>query len=160
MSLFVYRGIIVDYIYVNNGTPVGYPKELPTGFANVSNFHLLSNDKLKEYGWYPVRVVSNPNKTQNSVVTGQQFVVEGDEVVQYEQIREKTQEELNLELENQWTNIREERNKLLYECDWTQLTDSPLTPEQKIAWSLYRQSLRDITLQQDPFNIVWPTKPE
>lgn len=159
MSLSVYRGITVDYIFVMNGTVVGYPRPLPISFANVSNFHLLSSDKLMEHGWYPVRFVPNPNKTQNSVVTGQQFVVEGNEVVQYEQIREKTQDELDAEKQQQWETIREQRNQLLYECDWTQLSDSPLTSEQKTEWSLYRQSLRDVTTQEDPFNIDWPIKP-
>lgn len=159
MSLFVYRGIDVDYIYVNNGIPAGYPRPLPTAFANVSNFHLLSNEKLREYGWYPVRFVPNSNKTQNTLVIGQRFVVEGDEVIQYEEIREKTQEELNSEIQSGWEMVRNDRNQLLYECDWTQLSDSPLTSEQKTEWSLYRQALRDVTTQEDPFNIDWPTKP-
>lgn len=28
----------------------------------------------------------------------------------------------------------------------------------KVAWATYRQALRDITLQADPLNIVWPAK--
>jgi hypothetical protein len=87
-------------------------------------------------------------------------VVEGNEVVQYEQVREKTQEELEQESIQMWENVKSQRNQLLYECDWTQLSDSPLTVEQKALWVVYRQSLRDITIQEDPFNIIWPTKPE
>jgi len=30
----------------------------------------------------------------------------------------------------------------------------------KAAWATYRQELRDITTQSDPFNIIWPSKPE
>jgi hypothetical protein len=160
MSLFVYGEISVDYMYVNNGTPTGYPKPLPKSFENVSNFHTLSDDRLREYGWYPVRFVANPNKNETSIVTGQAFVVEGNEVVQYEQVREKTQEELEQEFNQMWENVKSQRNQLLYECDWTQLSDSPLTVEQKALWVVYRQSLRDITIQEDPFNIIWPTKPE
>jgi hypothetical protein len=26
-------------------------------------------------------------------------------------------------------------------------------------WSAYRQALRDVTTQTDPFSITWPTKP-
>jgi hypothetical protein len=59
-----------------------------------------------------------------------------------------------------WEDIRKQRNKLLLESDWTQLSDSPLSPEKKTEWSVYRQELRDITSQPDPNNIVWPTKPE
>jgi hypothetical protein len=87
------------------------------------------------------------------------FVIEGIEVVQYEQVREKTQQELEQETNQMWENIRVQRNELLLESDWTQLSDSPLSEEKKIEWQTYRQELRDITSQQDPFNIIWPTKP-
>lgn len=55
-----------------------------------------------------------------------------------------------------WTVIRAERNKLLADCDWTQLPDAPIDAA---AWSTYRQELRDIPTQGDPFNIVWPEMP-
>jgi hypothetical protein len=29
----------------------------------------------------------------------------------------------------------------------------------KDLWTVYRQELRDITNQQNPFNIEWPIKP-
>lgn len=150
----------MDYIQVVDGQVQGYPRTLPKNAHNVSNFYLLPQEKLLEYGWYPVRFVPNPNKTETSVVTGQNFVVEGNEVVQYEQVREKTQEELDQESLQMWENVRNERTRYLEECDWTQLPDTPLTEEQKIQWQTYRQQLRDITTQQDPYNIVWPIKPE
>ena len=53
----------------------------------------------------------------------------------------------------QWRVVRAERNKLLAECDWTQLSDAPVDAA---AWATYRQALRDITSQANPFNIVWP----
>lgn len=53
--------------------------------------------------------------------------------------------------------IRAHRNSLLTNSDWTQLPDVALTS--KVAWSIYRQALRDVTSQPDPFNIVWPTPP-
>jgi hypothetical protein len=59
--------------------------------------------------------------------------------------------------ETQWAVVRAERNRLLAESDWTQLPDVPLAT--KTAWAEYRQLLRDITLQPDPFNIMWPDKP-
>lgn len=52
------------------------------------------------------------------------------------------------------------RNTLLAECDWTQLQDAPLGLEQKAAWSVYRQALRDISTQADfPWDVQWPMKP-
>ena len=74
-------------------------------------------------------------------------------------IRDKTPEELQAEIDAQWDVIRAERNSLLSASDWTQLPDSPLTIEQKQSWAEYRQSLRDVTLQSDPFNITWPIAP-
>lgn len=59
--------------------------------------------------------------------------------------------------EGQWISIREERNLKLQNSDWTQLPDVPLATKE--AWANYRQQLRDVTSQSDPFNIVWPTPP-
>jgi hypothetical protein len=56
--------------------------------------------------------------------------------------------------ETQWAVVRIERNKLLAGSDWTQMPDAP--EPNKAAWATYRQALRDITGQADPFNIVWP----
>ena len=61
------------------------------------------------------------------------------------------------DIEAQWVIVRAERNRLLAESDWTQLSDAPVDSE---AWATYRQELRDITDQADPFNITWPEKPE
>jgi hypothetical protein len=58
-----------------------------------------------------------------------------------------------------WVFVRNERNRLLLESDWTQLPDSPLSSEKKTEWSSYRQELRDVTSQSDPNNIIWPVIP-
>lgn len=58
-----------------------------------------------------------------------------------------------------WDTIRKQRNDRLSESDWTQLPDVPLTSEQIIAWREYRRILRDITIQDNPANIVWPVEP-
>lgn len=61
-------------------------------------------------------------------------------------------------LDEKWAAIRDKRDKLLANCDWTQIDDSPKKAMQE--WLDYRQALRDITKQADPFNIIWPVKPE
>lgn len=58
-----------------------------------------------------------------------------------------------------WSEVRAERNALLAACDWTQLADAPLSTEQRAAWQVYRQALRDITGQPDPFDLDWPETP-
>lgn len=56
-----------------------------------------------------------------------------------------------------WEAVRAQRNRLLQESDWTQLPDVPIAT--KDARAEYRQALRDVTEQADPFNIVWPQPP-
>jgi len=56
--------------------------------------------------------------------------------------------------------IREQRNKLLIGCDWTQSRDSPLTIEKQDEWTVYRQALRDLpNTVTDPTNVTWPVPP-
>lgn len=71
-------------------------------------------------------------------------------------VRPMTPEEQQIVLGQQWTEVRARRNQLLGECDWTQLPDAPVNAA---PWAAYRQELRDITQQADPFNLVWPTQP-
>ncbi len=53
---------------------------------------------------------------------------------------------------------REQRNRLLAECDWTQLAD--YSKPDKADWTAYRQALRDVTKQSGfPEMIEWPVKP-
>ena len=56
-----------------------------------------------------------------------------------------------------WALVRSQRDHRLSLCDWTQLPDVSLAT--KTAWATYRQALRDITQQSDPFEIVWPARP-
>lgn len=59
-----------------------------------------------------------------------------------------------------WDTIRAQRNFLLSQSDWTQLSDAPLTQEQKSAWASYRQALRDVPSHfNSPEEVVWPTTP-
>jgi hypothetical protein len=56
--------------------------------------------------------------------------------------------------------VRSERDVKLQACDWTVLPDVPMDASKKTEWETYRQELRDITDQSDPFNITWPSPPE
>lgn len=64
-------------------------------------------------------------------------------------------------LDAKWLELRSLRNEKLTACDWTQLTDSPLSSELKTAWATYRQALRDLPQQEglDPANPTWPEQP-
>jgi hypothetical protein len=66
-------------------------------------------------------------------------------------------------LEQSLSDLREDRNKLLQECDWIELNNAPLTSNKKTEWQTYRTKLRDITNGLDTVDkvkaITWPTKP-
>lgn len=147
------------YAFVEDGVVKQSNRPLPNVWANVSNFDLFDTSTLKSYGWYPYRFVE-AQKDVYDVVDGSYFSIEENEVVEYQTIRKKSEQDIQNDIDNQWGNVRARRNIELMESDWTQVLDSPFTEIEKGLWRLYRQSLRDITLQPDPFNINWPTKPE
>ena len=70
-----------------------------------------------------------------------------------------TREEIEANTESQWAKIRSQRDTLLQSCDWTQLPDVPFVEQARQEWATYRQALRDVTNQTDPYNIVWPVTP-
>jgi hypothetical protein len=59
----------------------------------------------------------------------------------------------------EWERVRATRNRRLAASDWSALPDVPMSDEVRRAWFDYRQALRDITEQSDPFSIVWPETP-
>lgn len=65
-------------------------------------------------------------------------------------------------VEMQWNIVRQERNRLLTISDWTDTLSAPgrLGEALYAQWQEYRQALRNVTQQLDPFNIVWPTTPQ
>jgi len=72
-------------------------------------------------------------------------------------VENKTQDELDAEKTQKANEVRYRRNALLTQSDWTQLADAPVD---NLAWAVYRQSLRDITLQAGfPFTVDFPVAP-
>tara|TARA_R100001591_G_scaffold76761_1_gene84463 strand:+ start:254 stop:472 length:219 start_codon:yes stop_codon:yes gene_type:complete len=64
--------------------------------------------------------------------------------------------------------LREYRNSLLGESDWTVMPDSPLSDSKKTEWKTYRQALRDLPEKANPTldgphldmsSVTFPTKP-
>ena len=74
-----------------------------------------------------------------------------------------TAQAVQLRLDNYTDLLRQRRNQLLLESDWTQGADSVLNSTKKAEWQTYRQSLRDITSGissvTDVENITWPNPP-
>ena len=59
--------------------------------------------------------------------------------------------------------LRPLRDLYLSGSDWTQVSDSPLTAEQRTEWQMYRQKLRDLPADYAHVtsidDVVWPTAP-
>lgn len=62
--------------------------------------------------------------------------------------------------------IRSERNKRIFQSDWTIFPDSPLTEAQQTEARTYRTSLRDLpaslnmTTTRSVEDVTWPTAPD
>ncbi len=70
-------------------------------------------------------------------------------------VESTTTEEQTTLTNQQWASIRLERDRKLQSTDWRASSDLTLSD----AWKTYRQALRDIPTQSDPYNITWPTEP-
>lgn len=122
------------------------------------SFDSMSKEELKAMNWYQFALALPPfidvhqNATVNKVI--KDGVVHNEWVITL-----KTGEELKAATKIKWSQVRMQRNDLLKLCDYTQLKDCVLTTEKQNQWVTYRQQLRDITLQADPFNINWPVDP-
>ena len=73
---------------------------------------------------------------------------------------QKVTDKVDAQFQAAWNSLRSERNIKLSSCDWTQLTDSPLSSEKKVEWANYRQALRNMPQEnEDPTNPEWPAEP-
>lgn len=86
-------------------------------------------------------------------VLADQAVKEGDQITLV-----SDPAKVQAKLDAQWTQVRAQQRQKLYESDWTCSVTDYEVPN-KADWVAYRQSLRDVTTQSDPFNIEWPPVP-
>ena len=117
-------------------------------------FHYV-HDNPPEYDWITQRLVKgNARKINNSQYYKFVYTIE-----------DLTEEEIaaNREKKRQldWIPFREQRDKLLRESDWTQISDYALvSEEEKALWAEYRQALRDLPeTYPNSEDIVWPEVP-
>jgi hypothetical protein len=138
---------------------INYPysiSQLRNAYPNVSLPVELTDSVLIDWDMYVVTPNPMPNDYTKNITEGTPVLTDGVYYQNWIQA-DASQSEIDYRLENQWFNVRETRNQLLAECDWTQLSDISQTI--KDLWSTYRQELREITNQSNPFNIEWPVKP-
>tara|TARA_B100000927_G_scaffold156205_1_gene125799 strand:- start:557 stop:994 length:438 start_codon:yes stop_codon:yes gene_type:complete len=70
-------------------------------------------------------------------------------------VESTTSDEQTTLTNNKWGEVRIERERKLKDTDWRASSDLTLSDD----WKTYRQALRDVPTQSDPFNIAWPTEP-
>ena len=69
--------------------------------------------------------------------------------------------EMSARIDRRKAETRQQRDRLLYQSDWTQLHDTPLNGAKKLDWRIYRQQLRNIPQQAGfPNDIEWPEAPD
>lgn len=147
-----------------SGSNIVYPysvHQLKMENKNISFPSIVSDALLETFNVYPVELKnSGYDDDYTKDVLEVTPTLSGSVYVQTYQITDVDETTLNTRKEIKWSEIRESRNTLLTDSDWTQFQDSPITGSKLTEWQTYRQSLRDITTQENPYNITWPSKPE
>ena len=131
-------------------------------YPNTSFPKTWSPELVEELGLDPVLESPAPavNRYQTAYKDGTEQDANGNWVWKWS-ISEMSDDAKQTLDNEQANNIRATRNKLISDCDWTQLDDTPVTNAKKLEWATYRQALRDITTQSGfPWEVTWPTKPE
>ena len=118
----------------------------------------LTPEQREKFGVHPLKLTTPPayDQTTQTRENGPALLVDG-QWVQNWVVTDLGAEAIDAMTAAQWESVRALRNTKLENCDWTQLPDAPVDAA---AWAAYRQELRDITNQPDPFNITWPQEPE
>lgn len=117
----------------------------------------LTDEQITHFGVYKKQIVTPPyhDPATQSLEEGPALLIDGVWTQNYI-VTDLSADESAAKVGAQWTVVRAERNKLLVDSDWTQLPDAPVDAA---AWATYRQALRDVTNQANPFAIVWPESP-
>lgn len=152
------------YVLAPNQTIETFPYsigDLRRDNPNTSFPRNPSNDVLADWNVFPVVDRPAPEydaATQNCTQINP--TLENGEWVMTWQVSDASSDEIATRLEQKSAEVRQQRNDLLSACDWTQLSDCPLSDTDKAAWATYRGELRDVPEQSGfPWNITWPEKP-
>ena len=119
----------------------------------------ISDEVAAGFNCFPVTPAPQP-ADDYTVNLERTAVKQGDQWVEEWISTPATPEEIAERTDPQAFAVRAERNQKLANCDWTQLTDSPLSADAKLAWQLYRETLRMVPDQPGfPWDVQWPPEP-
>ncbi len=152
------------YAKIINGQVAQFPyttAELRRDNPSTSFPQNITDELLAAYDVYKVVHAEPPefNETTQKIIDGEFPVFAGGVWTIPRSVAEKSELEIAIEYKNLAAAMRNKRNELLAECDWTQGKDVPNTVSD--FWGAYRQALRDVPLQVGfPHSVVWPKKPD
>lgn len=135
---------------------VGDYREL---FANTSfSSSGPSNEFLAENNAKKVTLFKAHDRLTQKLVSCNAY--DDGEFVSLAQVVDLTAEEIQAAKDSAMVQIRNQRNQLLKDCDWTQIADC--TIPKKSEWTTYRQTLRDLpSTVTDPRTFAdWPHNPD
>lgn len=119
---------------------------------------VISDELAAEFGCVRVADVEAPAEGSDEAVEELPPTRVNDELRRTYLKRTLTPEEFDARRQAKAREMRDKRDRLLAESDWTQLLDTPQATQ--VAWAAYRALVRDVTKQPGfPFDITWPTKP-
>lgn len=147
------------YAKIENNTVIEWPiVNLRQRLPEISLPEVLTDSNLPE-GFVLVRYSAPPTydpKLQKPVANTQPEFTDGYWQINY-QIVALDPTELDQQTQQLADSVRQTRNQLLTNSDWTQTLDAPVD---KAAWATYRQQLRDISTQPGfPETVNWPQPP-
>ena len=146
-----------------SGSTITYPysvQNLKNENPNISFPTIISDSLLESFNIYQVEMKNSGYDSDDTLdVTEVTPTLSGSIYMQTYTISDADTETINKRREIKWSEVRSGRDSLLSESDWTQFNDSPISGSTLTDWQTYRQSLRDITNQSDPYDITWPNIP-
>lgn len=150
------------YILVENGEFVR-EIELHTEFPNLS---FPVNTRQEDLPENIIKVEDTPYPMNPlAKVSGYEIMKIADKWMRVWTTEPLVSLELSLAYEEQWKTIRAHRDQLMAMFEWRYTRyereirlEMPTTDSME-KLDEYMQALADITKQEDPFNITWPTQP-
>lgn len=166
---------MANYAYVENDEILGVYDILPSNWKNISNFKNLENnlEELEALGWKKIvavnanidtakyKILSNRHYILDGVVYEEKVVEEIPQSVDYTEEEKAEQHRRNVE--EGWNAIRRRRAELIADFEWRYqryFRNERLGLEQFDTlenMDKYMNALADITKQESPFAIIWPS---
>lgn len=159
---------MANYAYVQDNEIKGLYDSLPVNWKNISNFYIFTDEQAREYGWKKIIKPGPLYNTETEYVGNVDYYLLGEDVYERYQIltipvvTPPSPEEIFANTTLQWELVRKTRDEKMSEFEWRysrydrQLRLGLETVDTIENMDAYMQALADVTLQSDPFSIVWP----